>query len=370
MQSAEEVVAEDVDSICRRLSTEFGEMAGSNLLITGGAGFLGYYFVHAIHHHNRNASESEQISLTVFDNYVRGVPGWTKQLDGDCGVRFLTYDLASPLRDDVGDFEYVIHAASIASPNFYRQRPIETMDSNINGLRALLDRFHRQDVDGKPVGGFLFMSSSEIYGDPSPECIPTPEDYRGFVSCTGPRACYDEAKRYGETLCVNFAQVHKMPITVARPFNNYGPGLKITDGRVLPDFCRNVLNGEDIVMLSDGKAKRTFCYDADSIMGYYRILVNGKPGEAYNIGVETPEISMRELADRVVALAKDLVGYSGKVVQKTSSDPDYLVDNPNRRCPIITKAREEIGYHPTITLEEGLRRSLLWYRENNGENQH
>ena len=155
-------------------------MAGASLLITGGAGFLGYYFVHAIHHHNRNAAQSDWISLTVFDNYVRGVPAWTKELDGDCGVRFFTYDLASPLPDDVSDFEFVIHAASIASPNYYRQRPIETMDSNVNGLRALLDHFHRQQLDGKPVGGFLFMSSSEIYGDPGADMIPTPEDYRGL----------------------------------------------------------------------------------------------------------------------------------------------------------------------------------------------
>ncbi len=366
MQSAEEVVAEDVDSICRRLSTEFGEMAGSNLLITGGAGFLGYYFVHAIHHHNRNASESEQISLTVFDNYVRGVPGWTKQLDGDCGVRFLTYDLASPLRDDVGDFEYVIHAASIASPNFYRQRPIETMDSNINGLRALLDRFHRQDVDGKPVGGFLFMSSSEIYGDPSPECIPTPEDYRGFVSCTGPRACYDEAKRYGETLCVNFAQQYGLPIRAARPFNNYGPGLKITDRRVLPDFARDILSGRDISILSDGTPMRTFCYVADAVVGYYKALVRGGVGEAYNIGTEAPEISMADLARMMATTSADLFGYTGSVVLGQTSDPDYLRDNPNRRCPDISKARAELDYEPIVALDEGLRRLLIWYGANSG----
>ena len=132
----------------------------------------------------------------------------------------------------------------------------------------------------------LFYSSSEIYGDPTPENIPTPETYRGNVSCTGPRACYDESKRYGETLCVNFARQHGLPIKVARPFNNYGPGLKITDGRVIPDFARNILDGTDIVMLSDGSAKRTFCYVADAVVGYYKILVKGRSGEAYNVGVE------------------------------------------------------------------------------------
>lgn len=361
MPSPDEVVAQDLDSMCRRLDEEFGRMAGSELLITGGAGFLGYYFVHAVHHHNRNSAERDWISLTIFDNYVRGVPNWTKELDQDCGVRFRPYDLALPLPDDMADFEYVIHAASIASPNYYRQRPIETMDSNVNGLRALLDHFSRQQRDGKPVGGFVFMSSSEIYGDPPSECIPTPETYRGYVSCTGPRACYDEAKRYGETLCVNFAQQYGLPIRAVRPFNNYGPGLKITDRRVLPDFARDILTGQDVSILSDGTPMRTFCYVADAVVGYYKALVRGGSGEAYNIGTESPEISMKELANLMVAAAGDLFGYTGTVVMGQAADQDYLVDNPNRRCPDISKAREQLGYNPIVPLEDGLRRLLLWY---------
>ncbi|MHA2316013.1 MAG: NAD-dependent epimerase/dehydratase family protein, partial [Candidatus Hermodarchaeia archaeon] len=144
--------------------------------------------------------------------------------------------------------------------------------------------------------------------------MPTPESYRGNVSCTGPRACYDESKRYGETLCVNYARQYDLPIKIARPFNNYGPGLKITDRRVLPDFARDVLAGKDIVMLSDGSPTRTFCYVADAIAGYYKILVKGRNGESYNIGVEEPEISIAELAERVVGLARDLFDYQGKVV--------------------------------------------------------
>jgi nucleoside-diphosphate-sugar epimerase len=258
----------------------------------------------------------------------------------------------------------LIHAASIASPIYYRQHPIETMDANVNGLRFFLDYCLAQQQKGIPVKGFLFYSSSEIYGDPTPENIPTPETYRGNVSCTGPRACYDESKRYGEALCANFARQHGIPVKVARPFNNYGPGLKITDGRVIPDFARDVLAGRDIVMLSDGSAKRTFCYSADAISGYYKVLVTGRPGEAYNIGTEAPEISVVELADRVVALARELFAYEGRLVRKESNDKDYLVDNPTRRCPVISKARTELGYDPQIAIEEGLRRTLIWYSGN------
>jgi nucleoside-diphosphate-sugar epimerase len=260
------------------------------------------------------------------------------------------------------DFQYVVHGGSIASPVYDRKYPIETMDGNVNGLRQLLDYAQRRKEEGKALHGFLFFSSSEIYGDPTPENIPTPETYRGYVSCTGPRACYDESKRYGETLCVNFVQQHGLQITVARPFNNYGPGLKISDRRVLPDFARDVFAGRDIVMRSDGSPKRTFCYVADAVTGYYKVLVRGKAGEAYNVGVETPEISMAELADRVVELGRELWGYKGQVVKKV--DANYLLDNPDRRCPVITKARTDVGYAPSIGIDEGLRRAMIWYSGN------
>jgi UDP-glucuronate decarboxylase len=364
MKSATEVIATDLDLLSHQLRQEFNRLSGRSVLIAGGAGFLGYYLVQGALHWNRTHATQAPIKVTVLDNFIRGVPGWLMKFSQDPNLRLLKHDITQPLPDAVGDVEYMIHAASIASPTYYRKFPIETMDANVKGLRFLLDYSLAQKHKGKPVEGVLYYSSSEIYGDPTPDSIPTPESYRGYVSCTGPRACYDESKRYGETLCVNFARQYGLPIKVARPFNNYGPGLKITDGRVIPDFAGNILHGEDIVMFSDGSAKRTFCYVADAVAGYYKILIKGKPGEAYNIGVETPEISMAELADRVVALGRELFGYTGKVIRKQSTDKDYLVDNPSRRCPVITKAKTELGYDPQIAIDEGLRRSLSWYSTN------
>jgi nucleoside-diphosphate-sugar epimerase len=141
--------------------------------------------------------------------------------------------------------------------------------------------------------------------------------------------------------------------------------LSITDRRVIPDFALDVLSGRDIILLSDGSPTRTFCYIADAIVGYFKVLLWGRNGEAYNIGVEEPEISIGDLAEMVVGTARDLFDYKGKVVRQLSSDLDYLVDNPSRRCPMIAKARNEIGYSPTISLTEGLRRSLIWYRDYN-----
>jgi dTDP-glucose 4,6-dehydratase/UDP-glucuronate decarboxylase len=279
-------------------------------------------------------------------------------------VTLVEHDVTRPLPAAIPPFDYILHAASIASPMYYRQFPIETIDANVNGLRHLLDYARSRSDEGTPLEGMLFFSTSEIYGDPSPDAIPTPETYRGFVSCTGPRACYDESKRLGETLCVNFARQHGVRVTMARPFNNYGPGLNINDRRVLPDLARNVLNGEDMVLLSDGRATRTFCYVADALSGYLKVLVNGQPGEPYNIGTDAPEVSIRELAERVASLGNELFAYRGSVSYQTSTDAAYLTDNPNRRCPDLTKARSTLGYRPEVTLEEGLRRTLIWYREN------
>jgi nucleoside-diphosphate-sugar epimerase len=364
MSTAAQIVSEDLDRMVDAGAREFAKLSGRRVMIAGGAGFLGYYLVQAPLRWNQRNPSAAPIDVTVLDNFIRGVPAWLTALETDSNLHLLKHDITDPLPASLGDLQYIVHGASIASPIYYRKYPIETMDANVNGLRFLLEYCLAQKRSGKSVEGVLFYSSSEIYGDPTPDNIPTPETYRGNVSCTGPRACYDESKRYGETLCANFARQHGLPIKVARPFNNYGPGLKITDGRVIPDFARDILAGRDIVMLSDGSAKRTYCYVADAVVGYYKALVIGGAGEAYNVGVETPEITVADLAERAVKLGQELFGYSGKVVRKVSTDKDYLVDNPSRRCPVITKARTELGYDPQITIDEGLRRSLIWYSGN------
>lgn len=355
------VVSADVRYILDQADNELSALAGSHLLLTGGAGFLGYYLLHSLSGWNEVHEESRRIDVTVYDNFLRGIPAWLDRLRRRPEIRIRQHDVVEPVPSGDGPFNHLIHAASVASPTFYRRHPIATMEANVDGLRSVLDHCRSRQSAGEPVRGILFMSSSEIYGDPPPEEIPTAETYRGYVSCTGPRACYDESKRFGETLCVNFAREYGTPVKIARPFNNYGPGLKITDGRVVSDFARQVLAGEDIAMLSDGSPRRTFCYVADAVVGYYKVLVRGRPAEAYNIGVDAPEISIAELAERVRAEARQLMDYGGEVVRVTSEDPEYLIDNPSRRCPDITKARRELDYEPDIPLEEGLRRSLLWY---------
>ena len=361
--TADDVHRMDLAHIVTELREHFSRLSGRSLLITGGAGFLGYYLVQSVLEWN-DTLDSGRAKVILLDNFRRGIPQWLGNLRDRNDLDLLTHDITEPFPEEVGAVDFVIHAAGIASPGLYRRIPIETMDANVGGLRNLLDASVHWKRLGSSPSGFLFYSSSEIYGDPTPENIPTPETYRGNVSCTGPRACYDESKRFGETLAVNFARVHDLPITIVRPFNNYGPGMKINDGRVIADFCRAVLDSRDIDMFSDGSPTRTFCYVADAVIGYYKALLVGRPGESYNIGTESPEISMRDLAEAVAAAGRELLGYEGRVRLTLNPEADYLTDNPSRRCPDLTKARTELGYSPTISLEDGIRRTLQWYAGN------
>ena len=357
---------DDLDYICKNGLDELQLLSGNKILLVGGAGFLGYYFVKSILYWNQNYLHcGSPISITVLDNFSRGRPRWLADLSKSKSLEIIEHDITKKLPNSLTGYTYIIHAASIASPTFYRLHPLETMDANVNGLRNLLEYTKESNLTGEIVKGFLYFSTSEIYGDPSPEFIPTPESYRGYVSCTGPRACYDESKRYGETLSVIFAQKYKLPVKIVRPFNNYGPGLKITDKRVIPDFARNIINGEDIVIYSSGSPMRTFCYIADAIIGYYKVLTKGISGESYNIGTNDTEISISDLAIHMATLSKNLFNYSGSIVSKNNDDPKYLVDNPNRRCPDIAKAMRDLNYNPQVVLTAGLEKSLQWYYDIN-----
>lgn len=327
--------------------------SGKKILLSGSAGFLGCQFLHYFKFLNESNILVENCKVYAWDNFIRGVPKWLKSFENNNMFKVQKKDIIHD--KEYPEIDYIIHAASIASPIFYRKYPIETIDANIFGLKNLLDNSIKNKLEG-----FLFFSTSEIYGDPDPKNIPTKEDYRGFVSCTGPRACYDESKRLGETLCVNYSQIYEIPVKIVRPFNNYGPGLDINDKRVIPDFFRDILKNQDITIYSDGKATRTFCYISDAIEGYIRVLLSKFNGESFNIGSEAPEISMKDLAKKIISIS----GKNIKLNYAKNSDANYLIDNPNRRCPSIKKARDLVQYEPKITLNDGLKRTYQYYVAN------
>lgn len=351
----------DISYIHKKAKSDFEALAGHNVLLVGAGGFLGYYFILSIL--SWNDTHEKKILLTALSSFHAGVPVWLKKLGSRADLKILKKNIARHTISRTQQFYYIIHAASIASPIVYRKFPLETIAANVQGLYSVTRYMISRKITKKPVKGLLYFSSSEVYGNPTPENIPTNEEYNGNVSFTGPRACYDESKRFCETLCSNFVRVHDLPIKIARPFNNYGPGMKISDGRVIADFSRNIINNTDIALFSQGKDTRTFCYVADAIVGYFKILVEGASGEAYNIGIETPEITIGQLSDMMIRIAKKEFGYTGKMDIQKSSDKEYLTDNPQRRCPNISKAKKELRYFPEITLEVGLTHTLRWYKQ-------
>ena len=358
------ILIEDMQSILTHLTEqEKNKFKDAVILITGCGGFLGFYFMYFFATQSQSLGIKKVIGL---DNFMLGKPKWLESLILAYPQIFeiQKFDI---IKDQIKDISsastanLIIHAASIASPTFYRKYPIETLDANIWGLRNLLEYYK-----DKAIKGFLFFSSSEIYGDPTKDHIPTHEEYRGNVSCIGPRACYDESKRFGETICYLFAQKYNLPITIARPFNNYGPGKNLEDKRVPADFAKSILNQEDIVILSNGKPTRTFCYISDAIAGYLKVLLYGE-FDYFNIGMDQPEISISQLAQIYEECGKKHFNYTKKIIYSSSQDKDYLTHNPNRRCPDISKARQKLHFNPKILISEGVERFLFFLKKENNE---
>jgi UDP-glucuronate decarboxylase len=349
------ITNEDMAFIYRSLSdTEKRKLKDATILVTGFAGSLGYSLLHFY------AEYGVQLGIKKIygiDNYMFGKPKWVERIAKQDLFDLRELDIINCNLDFCGDADLIFHMASLASPVYYRRHPLETIDADVTGLRRLLD-FYKD----RPLKGFLFYSSSEVYGDPDPSCIPTSESYLGKVNTSGPRACYDESKRFGETLCYNFSRQYQMPITVVRPFNNYGPGMRINDQRAAADFAKAVIDNEDIIIYSDGKPTRTFDYIPDATVGYIKCALFGKH-DVFNIGSDSPELTILKLAELYQKIGRGLFGYSGNIGFKTHSDKDYLIDNPNRRCPNINKAKRLLGYNPQMDVEDGIKRYLQYLGE-------
>lgn len=249
--------------------------------------------------------------------------------------------------------DYIIHAAGLASPYYYKKYPLETIESAILGAKNLLEL-----AKVSRPASFLFFSSSEIYGDPDPKFVPTPETYAGHVSSIGPRACYDESKRLTETLCITYHQLYDIPIKIVRPFNIYGPGMKHVDYRVIPTFIYSGLSGRDLPVHDKGIQTRTFCYVTDAIVAIFKVLISGKKGEVYNIGNDNPEIGMFELAQTIA----DMIG-SGVKPRRKNYPENYPAGEPQRRCPDLTKIKNHLNYQPKVDLRTGLKQTINWFKQ-------
>ncbi len=343
----------DIEDIVQKLPQSVVErFYGSRVLITGGMGFLGRYFTAFFTQLNRiRPPRFMPCELVVLDNFITaGEHGRLASKSRE--FAFVEHDIINPFYPE-RPVDYIIHAAGIASPFWYRKYPVETLKVSTVGTENIL-RLASKHKGSKTI----VFSSSEIYGDPDPKHVPTAESYRGNISCLGARACYDEGKRVGETYCRVFHETFGVDVKMIRPFNVYGPGMQKTDYRVLPNFGAKIMDGKPLHIYGDGKQTRTFCYVTDAIRGFLQVLMDGVPGEPYNVGTPDPEISM-------VDLAREIGKVLGKEPQYELVEyPDsYPGDEPMRRCPDITKARTQCGYEPQVSLQEGLARFFGWASE-------
>ena len=346
MNKSDEIVSSDIVSIVDDILEFSHILEDKRILVVGGRGFLGTYFIKVFQKINEHLKSPAKI--IILDNQITSKH---KEEFNDPNITFLDHDIIEPFSLPE-ELHYIIHTASIASPPIYRKFPIKTLDVNYQGTRNLLDL-----AKDKKILSMLFLSSSEIYGDP--KVVPTPESYQGYVSCTGPRACYDESKRLAETISLLYFQQFNVPIKIVRPFNVYGPFLNLDDGRIIPDFMKNAFEKSEIVIHSDGSPTRSFCYVSDAIRAFFRMLLLAPNGSICNVGNDE-EVSVLDVAKMIQKIFDTDINIK---IEK-NSDPHYTTDNPQRRCPDLSLINSLVEYKPRIMFENGLKRVYDWYSGN------
>lgn len=344
------IIEEDVKNIVKNLGDSVKDFNGKTILITGGAGFLGKYLVYTLDYLNRNTLDNP-CKIIVLDNFITGSKGAFENIEN---LEMINLDISKnfEIKEDV---HYIMHAASIAAPLFYNKYRLETIDVGFLGTKNILEI-----AKEKKVKSFLFFSTSEVYGNPDPKFIPTPETYFGNVSFTGPRAVYDEPKRIAETLCMTYADIYSLPVKIVRPFNVYGPGMRLDDGRGAINFIVSALRGKKIPVYGDGKNTRSWTYVSDATTGFFKVLLSSHNREAFNVGSDEHEIEMRHLAQIVAGLVRQ---ENVEVSHVESPNETYGKADVNRRAPDLTKIRTMLGYTLKVNLVEGLNRLIKWTEE-------
>lgn len=345
------ITSQILSTIVNDVKTEAKALEGKTILISGGSGFIGSYINAVLYLLNKKVFKNKCKVISI-DNYITGSKKNFLLNIENKNFKFLDGDIRLPVITNE-KVDYIIHAAGLASPFYYKKYPLETIESAILGAKNLLELARIT----KPAS-FLFFSSSEIYGDPNPEFVPTPETYAGHVSSVGPRACYDESKRLTETLCITYHQIYNIPIKIIRPFNIYGPGMKHTDYRVIPTFIYNGLRGKDLPVHDKGVQTRTFCYITDAITAIFKVLISGRSGEVYNIGNDKPEIGMFELAQIITEMLNN-----GVKPKRKTYPQHYPAGEPQRRCPDLTKIKSQLNYEPKVDLKTGLKQTINWFKQ-------
>ncbi|MCE9524415.1 MAG: SDR family oxidoreductase [Planctomycetales bacterium] len=307
------------------------------ILVTGGAGFLGSHLCERL--------VEEGHDVVCLDNFFTSQKTNVAHLLGKPNFDLIRHDITMPIWLEVDE---IYNLACPAAPGHYQYNPIKTMKTSVMGAINILGMAKRCRAK------VLQASTSEVYGDP--EVHPQPESYRGSVNPLGPRACYDEGKRAAETLFMDYHRSNKVNIRIVRIFNTYGPRMHPYDGRVVSNFIRQALQGEDITLFGDGQQTRSFCYRDDLIEGIIRMM-NGPDDFQGPCNLGNPgEFTVRQLAEQVIQLTNS----KSKIIHQPLPP-----DDPTRRQPDITLAKTRLGWEPQVTLQEGLAKTIAWFKSIN-----
>ncbi|MBI2143259.1 SDR family oxidoreductase [Candidatus Woesearchaeota archaeon] len=304
------------------------------VVVTGGAGFIGSHLCRFL--------LAKGFRVVCVDNMLTGSKSNIGDLESSSDFSFISHDVSDPLELS-GAVHYVLHLASPASPADYERFPIQTLKVGALGTHNMLGLAKAKNAV------FLLASTSEVYGDPLVH--PQPESYWGNVNCIGPRGVYDEAKRFAEAMTMAYHRFHKMDTKIARIFNTYGEGMRANDGRAVPSFITQALSGKPLTVFGDGSQTRSFCYVSDLIEGIYKLMLS-KVSEPVNLG-NPDEYTILEFANKIIKLTRS----SSKIVFKP-----LPVDDPKTRCPDISKARKLLKWQPKVSVDDGLKRTIEWFR--------
>lgn len=334
----------EMEFVSNELQSDNYSFEGKTILLLGAFGFLGKLYMAYFNHLNENILR-DPCRVIAMDNFVVGKGSTALNVKN---FEFERFDICQPLPPRRVD--YVINCCGIASPVYYKKFPLETIEVSYTGTKNVLEYCRAQDV-----GSTLFFSSSEVYGNPPTDKIPTNEKYIGNIETMGERSCYDVGKLAIETLCHIYHTKYGLNTKIIRPFNVFGY-IQQTDGRVIPNFVSNIVQNKKIKIYGNGKQTRTFCWFTDFIVGTIKVLLHGD-NEPYNIGNQDNEIEMIELA----RLVEKVCGKTDMI--ELIPSPAVYANEPRRRCPDITKARN-LGYNPKVSLEEGARKFYEWAKNN------
>ena len=340
---------EDIETIVELIEEERVFFENKKIAISGAFGFIGKYILESLLLIKKN--KNFNISIYAIDNFITSNKNLEKYYNQK-GIKCINHDINNKINLNV-EFDIVICLAGIASPYYYNKYPIETLNVSINGLKNMFELNHNKDTK------FIFFSSSEIYGNPPAEQIPTKETFRGYVTSIGPRSCYDESKRVGETLCYINSTYFNKKTAIIRPFNVYGPGMSLNDYRIIPNITRSLIYGEELKIYDTGNQTRTYCYITDAINGFLKVIAKDEKFGVYNIGNNKGEISVIDLVTTTEKVMKEKIKY-----KITSYPQEYPPDEPRRRCPNLENAKKNLNYIPIVSLEKGLASHLRWSQKN------